>query len=761
MELNKKSKKVIFFTALIIFILSCYIFYPLPKKLYPPLSKTIRYNNGKVAHVFLASDEQYRLYIPLKNVPVKLQKAMLEKEDRYFYLHPGFNPISLVKAMFRIIKYKHIINGGSTITMQLARITEPKKRTVLNKFLEILRAIQFEIRFSKKKILEYYLNYAPFGKNIVGVEAASFFYFGKPLEELNLSEITILANLPQIPGIDFLKNTELLKKKRNRLLTKLVRHKIISKKGYKNAIIKEIDISYHRFPRDLKHLSDYFYLYNKKTDITTTVDEGLQKFLEDKINNHKSALYNMGITNCSTVLMDIKTGNILAITGSLDYHNKKNEGEVRGFTALRQPGSTLKPFLYGYSIDHALITPATMLKDIPLSFKDFTPANFDNSFRGLVNAETALSHSLNIPFVRLLKKAGKDNFVEFLKGIGFDTLRENNYYGLSLILGACEVNILELTNAFRIFPNYGTYSPYHFIKWGEKTNNNKIMSKGAAFLTMKALSIRNNPDIPRGFEDQPYVNKIKWKTGTSKNYKDAWTIGFGYKYALGVWAGNFNGKSSVNIVGAKAAAPIFFDIIGNLEKKVKDIEETPPDDITLIKVCPVSGKRVSTNCPNFIYTQTIKNNEYMEMCNIHQKLLIEKKSGLRITSLFSGVGELESKVFVVFPADVKNYIQNYAKIYPAVPPIHPKCFNYSTNYFLNVISPKQDMVYLLTKNGKLPLTVFSKKENDHFFWFVDGKFYKKTDQDQMTYLPMKMGNHTVEVINDDGAYRKIIFDVVF
>ncbi len=761
MELNKKSKKIFFFTALIIFIFLLYVFYPLPKRLKPPLSKIIRYNNGKVARVFLASDEQYRLYIPLKNIPVKLQKAILEKEDRYFYLHPGFNPISLVKAFFRIIKYKHIVNGGSTITMQLARITEPKKRTVGNKFLEILRAVQFEVRFSKKKILEYYLNYAPFGKNIVCVEAASFFYFGKPLAELNTSETTILANLPQIPGIDFLKNKELLKSKRNRLLAKLLKHNIISKKEYDTASTMGIDISYHRFPRHLLHLSDLLNLTNKNSDITTTTDEGLQNFIEEKIKNHKNELYNMGITNCSALLMDIKTGNILAITGSLDYNNKKNEGQVRGFTALRQPGSTLKPFLYGYSIDHALITPATMLKDIPLSFRDFTPSDFDNQYRGLVSAQMALSNSLNIPFVRLLKKAGKDNFVEFLKGIGFDTLRENNYYGLSFILGACEVNLLELTNAYRIFPNYGTYSSYHFIKETSDSKNMYVLSKGAAYLTMKALSIRNNPDIPRGFENEPYVNKIKWKTGTSKNFKDAWTIGFGYKYVLGVWAGNFNGKSSVNIVGAKSAAPIFFDIIGNLEKKVKDIEEIPPNDIKLIKVCPVSGKRVTPNCPNFIYTQTIKNNEYMETCDIHQKLLIEKRSGLRITSLFPGVGELESKVFVVFPADVKNYIQNYAKLYPAVPPIHPKCFNYSTSYSLNVISPKSNMIYLQTKNGKIPLTVFSKKEDDHFFWFVDNIFYKKTSMGSTAYLRLTIGHHTVEVINDDGVYKKIEFDVVF
>ncbi|MGM0569076.1 MAG: penicillin-binding protein 1C, partial [Elusimicrobiota bacterium] len=451
----------IIFTAL--FALSLTFIVPLPQSINPPLSTVVKYSDGSIARVYLARDQQWRIYKKTDSLNKHLLESILEKEDRFFYYHPGVNPIALLKAFYRFIKNGRVINGGSTITMQLARIIEPKPRTFFSKFLEILRAFQYEIRFSKKEILQMYLNYAPFGGNIVGFETASLYYFSKPTEELKLAEAATLANLPQIPGVDFFENKELLLQKRNFLLRRLEKKNKISSKEFEKAFNSTIDIEKNSFPMDIPHVSDYFYLKGRGKSYQTTIDRGLQKFVEAKIENYRKSLENKGITNASVVLLENNSGKVLAAAGSVDYFNSP-QGQVRGFKAPRQTGSTLKPFLYALALEKGIITPRTMLKDVPVSYSDFEPYNFDKKFRGLVTAEEALSHSYNVPFVRLLQSTGKDNFLEFLKDGGVSSLKENSHYGLSVILGACDINLLEISNLYRMLADGGMYSPYYMSK---------------------------------------------------------------------------------------------------------------------------------------------------------------------------------------------------------------------------------------------------------------------------------------------------------
>jgi penicillin-binding protein 1C len=666
-----KNKLLFYFLYPLLSIILIFYVVLLPRSIDPPYSKVIKFRNGNIARVYLADDEQWRINENFKNIPKMLKVCFIEKEDKYFYLHPGFNPVSLLKAAFRYVKYGKVINGGSTITMQIARILEPKKRTVLSKILEILRAIQYELRFSKRKIFEIYLNNAPFGRNIVGVESASLFYYGCSLDELELYQLATLASLPQSPGINYFNRRDLLLKKRNDLLNKLCKHRKISKDVLKRELANPIDITPHRFPKKIPHLSDYFILNGTKNEYITTVDADIQGYVSKKLYSYWEELRTKGISNGSVVLMDNKTGEVLAICGSIDYFRSK-EGQVRGFMADRPPGSTLKPFLYGLAIEDGIITPKTILKDIPTNFKDFYPVNFDQKYRGMVRAEIALSNSYNVPFVRLLRSYGKNKFLKFLRDGGISNLKNNDYYGLSLILGACEVRLLEMTNLYRIFPNGGIYSPYKILMTKNNEGSKKILYEGTTWLVGNALSIRLNPDVPEEFCDKPFVNKLKWKTGTSQKYKDAWTFGYGNKYTLGVWVGNFDGKSSINLVGSEAAAPIFFDILGELESKYKVDDENLPEDLELIKVCPLSGRCLTENCKDFIYTYTLKENEFVKRCNIHKRYLIEKKSGYRITSFFKGMGELDSRVFVIYPWDVQGYLTENLSIHQNIPVIHPK-----------------------------------------------------------------------------------------
>ena len=278
-----KNKLLLYFLYPLLSIILIFYVVPVPRSIDPPYSEVIKFRNGKIARVYLADDEQWRINENFKDIPKMLKICFIEKEDKYFYFHPGFNPISLLTAAFRYVQYGKVINGGSTITMQIARMLEPKKRTVLSKFLEILRAIQYELRFSKRKIFEIYLNNAPFGKNIVGVESASLFYYGCSLDELELHQLATLASLPQSPGINYFDRKDLLLKKRNALLNKLCKHRKISKDVLKRELANPIDIFPHRFPKKIPHLGDYFILNGTENEYITTVDADLQDYVSKKL----------------------------------------------------------------------------------------------------------------------------------------------------------------------------------------------------------------------------------------------------------------------------------------------------------------------------------------------------------------------------------------------------------------------------------------------------------------------------------------------
>jgi len=748
----------IFLVILVGLFVSAYIV-PMPESIKPPLSTVVRYEDGEVARVYLADDQQWRIYRKIGDTNKWTKVCFIQKEDRFFYWHPGFNPVSLFKALMRYIKYGRVINGGSTITMQLARILEPKERTVISKILEILRAIQFEIRFSKEEILEKYLNYAPFGKNIVGFETASRFYFGMSSEELNLSQCATLANLPQIPGVDFFENKTLLKSKRDFVLTKLFNRGMIKKKDYVKAKSKPVEISPHRFPMEIPHISDHLVLNGDRSNYITTIDRNLQQFVESKLQDYRETLEEKGITNASCVLMDNRTGNVVAIVGSLGYFDAP-EGQVRGFEALRQPGSTLKPFLYGLAIDKGIVTPKTMLKDVPISFKDFEPCNFDKKYRGYVRAEKALSYSLNVPFIRLLRDTGKSDFLNLLRKGGITTLRDDDYYGLSVILGACDVTLLELTNLYRMLANHGEYTSYNILKDNENHKVKRLLHEGSCYLVSRALSRRHNPDIPQEFLGKPYLNRLRWKTGTSQKYRDAWTIGYGKYYTLGVWVGNFDASSNVNLVGQEAAAPLFFEILGNIEMKYDYEEREVPRDLVRIKVCPLSGRLVTEDCDNFIYTYTLKSNSFTKTCNIHKKFLIEEKSGLRVTTAFEGMGRLISKVYIVYPPDVREYLEKNLFVFQNIPPIHPACRRSCKEEGIKILSPKDETIYYATSTGELPMKAILSGGSGELYWFLDGKFYKKTLDNGLNFGIFPIGKHTLEVISELGNWDFSSFYVV-
>lgn len=765
--INKKIIRLLIKTSLLIIILTIIILFllPLPKEYVKEYSLIIKYSNGNVMRIYKTSDDSFRMYSSLNEIDPRLIKATLCYEDKYFYYHPGVNPIAIMRALYQNIRAGKIVSGGSTITMQLAKTINQNPRTLINKIKESLLAIQLEMHLSKKQILESYFNYIPYGGNLYGVAAASFSYFGKSPLHLYNDEIAYLIALPQSPtkrkpGTIYTAETL---KKRDKILYKMLQCKIISEKEYKQAKNAPIPKKIRKMPFSAPHAADFIKLIRTNNDAThsvinSTIDENIQKLATSIANNYKYLLLQNDARQASIVVINNKTREVVALVGSLDYLDKENDGQVIGFWSYRSPGSTLKPFLYAKSIEKGLITTDMLIEDVPVNFNGFKPMNFYKDWEGLIPAEIALAQSLNVPFVNIFKKYGVKNFLNFLDDAKI-SYRKNIAYGLSLITGSIEVKLLELTNLYVSLARNGFHGNINIIK-EDKLKEFPLIKGGAVILTKKALSIRERPDAPNLNEFINFLKKVYWKTGTSFGRKDAWSIGWINDYTVGVWVGNFDGKSSQNIVGANLAAPIMFDLLQSLSKNYRNKKNKIPTqnpDLVKIKVCSFSGYRSSQHCPYTKIIQVVKSAIPTEECPYHRKYIVEKDTGnLACPSKQYLYGQLEEKSFLILPSLVPYYTNINVD---TIPTLAPDCQEiYSTNKLL-ILSPIDGATYIIYKNvypkNSISLQAFTYLAKARINWFVNGQHIGQTKSGEITsYLPTRNGKLEFFAIDDIGNIAK-------
>lgn len=714
---NKFLIFIFFFIALIYII-------PLPKDLRFSTSKIVRFNDGSVMRTYVSDDEKYRIYLRLEEIDRRLIMATLCYEDRYFYFHPGFNPFSMLRAIYLNIKERKIVSGGSTITMQLARILEPKRRNILSKLIEIFRALQFEIRLGKKRILELYMNLAPYGGNVEGVGAASLGYFGKLPYELTPAEIAFLVSLPQSPTLRKPGGMIPPEQGRNRVLKVMLKNKIISLEEFKIAKGSSTPSGFMPFPFYALHAADYLILrYPEKNDIKSTIDKEIQWKVEGIAYSYKIRLRNYGAKDLSVVVIENKSGKIRALLGSFDYFDTLS-GQVRGFDALRSPGSLLKPFLYIKCIEEGLITKDMLIEDVSYRFKDYSPLNFNKSFSGLVKAEDALSYSLNVPFVILLKKYGYNKFVNLLKetGIKFD-----RYIGLPLIIGGKEISLLYITNLYASLSRAGIFFDYSVIEDDTIRNIKRLFNPTAVLLCLDALKKKARPDAPNISKYTIPKGDIYWKTGTSMKRKDAWSVGFKKDYTVGVWVGNFTGEGNDSIIGALLAAPIMFDIIGAIDKNDKlEWIDFAEENIESIEVCRFSGYKANENCPEKKMVPILKNVYPVETCPYHRRYFVEKRTDYRICPDKNyKKGEIVEKVFIVLPPLVQNIV-GYGK----EPSLSPDCWRKDGKDYLVILQPVDGATYVIPNDVRntefIPLQGYTSSIDGNIFWFVNGEYIGKT-----------------------------------
>ncbi|MBN2246192.1 MAG: penicillin-binding protein 1C, partial [Candidatus Aminicenantes bacterium] len=647
-----KQRKInlLFLVGFIVFI-----FLLAPK---PPLLEDISFSqavydrSGTLLRMTLSSDDKYRLRTPLSEISPCLIKATLLKEDHYFKWHTGFNPVGLVRAFWKTYMTKTHRTGGSTITMQLARLRfNIDSRTIPGKLKQILRAVQIEFHYSKKEILEAYLNLVPYGWNIEGAGAASHVYFHKDPNQFNLLESLSLAVIPQDPSALFAYNQ---RDTVNLLENPIIERSKRSQKGQNlflnpqfTAARKHLfQLWTKHYPQD-KKLETYLALsletHNpaelpfsaphfvedilRKSDqekITTTLDCGYQDLLERHIKNYINRRSYLGITNAAALLIRSSSMEVIASAGSADYFNQDIQGQVNGTAAKRSPGSLLKPFIYGMAIEKGFIHPMTMLKDTPLSFGAFNPENFEQDFAGPIKAQDALVRSRNVPAIWLASQVGSDSLYGFLKKAGISQLKAPSFYGLAgMVLGGIELTMEELITLYAMLARRGELHPLRKQVSDPLGIPIRLMSEEAAFLTLEMLN--NNP--PPKMEFLPrWINHsipVAWKTGTSYAFRDAWAVGIFGDLVLAVWVGNFDGHGNPAFVGRQAAGPLLFELVDSL--KTKGIPDSIPMDhrtmnLTKVEVCALSGLLPGPSCPRTIRTWFIPGVSPIKTCNIHRRI---------------------------------------------------------------------------------------------------------------------------------------------
>ncbi len=741
---------------------------PFPReKLIPKPSTAVVDRQGAMLRVFISSDQMWHIPVTGTNITPQLRQAVICYEDKYFNWHLGINPIALVRAAKANLKAGRIVQGGSTLTMQVARMMEPKPRNIRNKLIEMFRALQLEARYSKEQILNFYFNLAPYGGNIVGVVAAAQLYFNKRPDQLSLGECALLAAIPNSPtqlrpDVD----RTATQKARDKVLRLMHRAGKISSQQLEEALAEPIPERRADLPFLAPHLCTYLVQnYPSSSRLETTIDVKAQQLAEAILEAHLQPWRRQGITNGSVVIIENKTQQVLAFVGSADFFDAANQGQVNGAMATRSPGSALKPFIYALGIEHGLISPQSRLYDIPVEYGGYQPENYDNTFHGMVSVTEALTRSLNVPAVNLSAALGEDGIYTFLKNAGVTTLkRERQHYGLSLILGGCEVTLLELTNLYAGLANGGIFRPYRLLKNQPEMPGKQLLSEGTCYIISELISQLRRPDLPASWEFSMNLPKVAWKTGTSYGHRDAWSIGYTPQYTIGVWIGNFDGKGAPALVGAEVAAPILFALFTALEQKSESRWFIQPASVAQRQVCAVSGRPLTENCAvasSELYLPGISPNL---PCDIHQSILIDKKTGTRLCSHCRIGRQYEQRIVEQWPAEIATWMERNGFPIEKLPEHFPGCSKLASGDRPIIRSPSDNAEFKIRpsvslKYQKILLDASVSNSSQKIFWFLDGRLVFHGPPAQKIFITPKIGNHHLICVDDEGRSSEVTFVV--
>ncbi|MCG8453508.1 MAG: penicillin-binding protein 1C [Spirochaetales bacterium] len=609
-------------------------FHPLPGLLEEVEFSTVPLDSqGEPLRFFLTEDEQYRVFRPLPNFPVRFKNILLLQEDQNYYWHPGVDVLALARAAWGTYVIGERRYGASTLTMQLVRLRQGfVTRTIRGKLRQIWGALSLEVHYSKAEILEAYMNLAPCGGNLQGFPAASWKYFGKDISETSYSEQLTLATLPQDPlerapqqdGFPM----ELVRA-RQRLAERW------EDEGKDVHPLLPVSLVNH-FPFRAPHGSESVHFNRLGQEVKTTLDGVVQSMAEEHLHRYVEAQRFKGVKNGAVFIGDWRNMEVLAWVGSANHGDDAILGQVDGVNSRRSPGSTLKPFVYALAMDQGLIIPNTILRDTPTSFNAYTPDNYRSDFTGALPAWRALVDSRNIPAISLAQDlAPHHGLHSLLQSAGITDLKPEEHYGLSIVLGSAELSLWELSMLYAALANDGVAQDWRFFQDEGKSSGSPILSPEAAWLTLKMLE-KNPSPIPR--PQSNIATPVAFKTGTSIGFKDAWCIAVAGPYVVGTWMGNFDGEGNNALLGRSMAAPLLFKIVDDLLSR----EETrvvipPPDGVSQVPLCKVSGAPVNAHCPESVMGWFIPGVSPIKKCTIHREVYVDMKTGYRTNQKGDGV----------------------------------------------------------------------------------------------------------------------------
>ncbi len=780
----RTGNKVILFIS---FGLMICFWLSLPSRFFlSPTSYVIEDRDGNLLNATIASDGQWRFPYN-KNVPSKFIDCITTFEDRRFFKHPGIDPVAIIRAITKNIKNKGVVQGGSTITMQVMRLSKKDdKRSIWNKIKESILAVRLELSYSKKEILALYASNAPFGSNIVGLDAAAWRYYGRSADKLSWGEMAALAVLPNAPALVHPgKNRDVLLKKRNRLLDELVNAGKIGKPTADLAKLEPLPDEPLRLPQNAPHLLQRFIKDNKKlkqeTKIRTTIDGNLQKNVSRIIQQHQSMLKGNGINNACALVLDVETGNTLAYAGNIaDVRDKDMEADVDVIAAPRSPGSALKPVLYAAMLSDGLILPHSIIPDIPTQIGSYSPKNFDLSYDGAVPADRALSRSLNVPAVKMLQQYKYQRFYETLQQCGITTLnRSADTYGLSLVLGGCEVTMWDIAGVYASMArtlnhqakNHGKLDPKDFhppdYKPGshqqDPASRNIPLDATSIWFTFQAMQEVMRPGEEGLWQQFSSSQKIAWKTGTSFGFRDGWAIGVTPKYVVAVWVGNTDGEGRPGLIGVQTAAPVLFDIFRLLPSN--KWFEKPGYNYAFVPVCRQSGYRANIDCPDVdTLFMPPKGNNVMQ-CPYHKIIHLDAGGTYRVTEECESPANMQHKSWFILTPAMEYYYKQKNIDYTPLPAFKPGCAFAESGKLIEIMYPQPDAkIYVpLEINGERGRTVFTaahRRAGAKIFWSLDDEFIGTTQNFHQIGLNPPPGKHIITLVDENGVNISRQFEIL-
>lgn len=760
-----------------------------------PVSLVVEDRVGKLLGAKIAADGQWRFPYNI-DVPSKFRQAAVCFEDKRFDSHFGTDPIALVRATVQNVRSGKTDSGGSTITMQLVRLARKKPRNIFQKAIEIMLSVYLELFYSKAEIFALYASQAPFGGNVIGLDAAAWRYFGKNPNQLSWSEVAALAVLPNNPSMVHPgRNRITLEKKRNYLLDKLLKHGIIDKETCQLSKLENLPWKPLALPNSAPQLLDRIFLEkfdrtkSSESKYRTTVDETLQNQVLRIVEQHSEKWTANGINNAAALVLDVETGNTLAYIGNTyKGNNEENNNDVDIIVAPRSPGSTLKPLLFTAMLSDGMILPTTLVPDIPTQIAGYSPKNFNMEYDGAVSARNALSRSLNVPAIRMLRSYGVERFHLMLQRMGMTTINKPaSHYGLSLILGGGETSLWELCGIYssmaRMLNHYSKNSGrYNINDWhmpsyfnndssqiiAEK-NINKLdedyfLDAGSVWTCFEAMEDLMRPGEEALWKEFNITQKIAWKTGTSYGYRDAWAIGCTPKYIVGVWVGNADGEGRPGLTGISAAAPVMFNVFSALPKS--NWFEVPYDNLEKIAVCNKSGFRALDICEEIDSVRIPKNGMRTGPCPYHQMIHLDYSGSWRVNSECESTSSMIHKSWFVLPPAMEWYYKLKNQQYKVLPDFRKDCIQSSNaDIAMEIIYPKQSTkIYVPIEidgsTGKTIFEVAHRSSNAIIYWHLDEQFMGYTKGFHQLELSPRPGLHTLNLVDENGERLSQNFEII-